>query len=635
MTLLQVDNLTKHYGAETVLRGVGFYLRRHEKVGLIGPNGSGKSTLFDILAGLREPDEGSVNFYGDFEVGYLTQDIEPDMGDDNTVWEEGLRVFSRLRQMERRMGDLEEKMGKAAGERDVDSLVQRYGEVRDRYERLGGYDYESRTRRILAGLGFSSDGELRQKVGSLSGGQRVRLALAKLLLSSPEFLLLDEPTNHLDLSAREFLEEYLHQFPGAVLVISHDRYFLDSVVERILEMNRGQISIYEGNYSFYEREKEERYQRRLEEYQQQQERIEEIKAFIRRYRAGQRSQEAKSRQKMLDRMDRIEKPPPPPPEMNLTLNPRRRSGREVCRVENLGKAFPAEGFIFRHFDTTVFKGDRIAIVGPNGSGKTTLLRTLLGRECPDEGTVEWGHGVDIGYFDQELAKLDEENTVLREIRRDSELNVPQARQLLGGFLFSGDDVYKRVADLSGGEKTRLLLAKLEVQRANVLALDEPTNNLDIVGRQTLQDVLQEFAGTFFLITHDRYFLQELVTQIWEVSACDSDVVIYRGDYKYYKRKAETRRTLEESKRPGKADSSPGKREKRENRSGEGSKSAEREAERIERRIAKLERRLNDLEEKMSDPANYEGEELGQLAQTYENLEKELAELYGEWEETLQ
>ena len=498
MPILSVIQLGKSFGAERIFAGIHFQVEAQDRIGLVGPNGAGKSTLLNILAGREEPDEGSISIAHNVRVGYLTQitDFHPQ----NTLREEMLSVFTELRRYERELGELAREMSSTTTQGDPvlhEELLKKYDSLQARYEHAGGYTYENRVDQVLDGLDFSREQQA-APVMRLSGGQQTRAALGKLLLQEPDLLLLDEPTNHLDLATLEWLETYLNAWKGAMVIVAHDRYFLDKVVSRTIELNAGRIEEYPGNYTKYLSLREERMERRLREYESQQAYIEHTEEFIRRYKAGQRSREARGRQKLLDRMERVERPREQP-EMSFEFTPVTDSGLIVIAAQKLAVGYgqgPRQQIepkvLVRVPDLELLRGDRVGLIGPNGAGKTTLLRTLIGELSPVSGHVQIGHGVRIGYYSQTHAGLTMERTILDEIRQVSVLREEGARSFLGRFLFSKDDVFKPIGALSGGERSRVALAKLTLQGSNLMILDEPTNHLDLQSRQFLEEVLSEF-----------------------------------------------------------------------------------------------------------------------------------------------
>ena len=541
MSVVSVLQVGKSFGAERIFAGIQFQIDEHDRIGLVGPNGAGKSTLLNILAGREEPDEGNVARQRNIRIGYLTQitDFQPQ----NTLHEELLSVFSYLRAWELELEELAQKMASSETQEDTElheQLLKRYSDLQAQYEHAGGYTYENRVEQVLDGLGFTRE-QQSAPVMHLSGGQQTRAALGKLLLQEPDLLLMDEPTNHLDLAALEWLETYLASWKGAMVIVAHDRYFLDKVVSRTLEMAFGRIEEYPGNYTKYLQLREERMERRMREYEAQQAHIAHTEEFIRRYKAGQRSREARGRQTLLNRMERVERPQDFP-EMHFEFTPITNSGQVVISTQKLAvgygggtrrEAHTGEPLLLaRVADLELMRGDRVGLIGPNGAGKTTMLRTLIGELPPIEGQVQIGHNVRIGYYSQTHSGLTMERTILDEIRQVTTLSEEGARSFLGRFLFSGDDVFKAIGTLSGGERSRVALAKLTLQGSNFMVLDEPTNHLDLQSRQFLEEVLNEFEGTLLFVSHDRYFIDSLATKVWAIE--EGVLIPYRGNYTDYR-----------------------------------------------------------------------------------------------------
>lgn len=540
MPIVSIIHVGKSFGAERIFADVNFQIEEHDRIGLVGPNGAGKSTLLQILAGREELDEGSVAVARNVRIGYLTQVV--DFQPQNTLREEMLSVFSMLDQWEDELNELALKMASSEAQSDTilhDQLLARYDDLQMRYEHAGGYTYENRVEQVLDGLGFTREQQA-SPVMHLSGGQQTRAALGKLLLQEPDLLLLDEPTNHLDLAALEWLETYLSNWKGAMVIVAHDRYFLDKIVTRTIEMAFGRIEEYPGNYTKYLQLREERMERRLREYEAQQAHIAHTEEFIRRYKAGQRSRQARGRQKLLDRLDRVERPQDFP-ELHFEFTPVTDSGLIVIATHKLAAGYTGEAqstenvvpkVLVQVSDLELLRSDRVGLIGPNGAGKTTLLRTLIGELPPVSGQIQLGNSVRVGYYSQTHSGLNMERSVMDEIRQISVLSEEGARSFLGRFLFSGDDVFKPIKSLSGGERSRVALAKLTLQGSNFMVLDEPTNHLDLQSRQLLEEVLSEYEGTLLFVSHDRYFIDSLATKVWAIE--DGVLVPYLGNYTDYR-----------------------------------------------------------------------------------------------------
>ncbi len=531
MPLLSATGLTKTFGDVTVLAGVSLTLEPGEKAGLVGRNGAGKTTLLRLLAGLDVPDRGTAVLRAGAVAGYLAQ--LPDVPLDYTLWDEALEAFAVLRDVERKLAAAESRMASPEIHGDdarLRAALEEYGRLRERFERAGGFGYEAEARRTLAGLGFRED-QYRQPLASMSGGQRSRAALARLLLSGPDLLLLDEPTNHLDLEALEWLQAFLQSYHGALLLVSHDRYLLDAVTSRTLDLEDGRLEEYPGHYSLYVTEREARRVRQQEAFERQQEEIEVLKAYIRRYHAGQKSRQAKSREKRLARITPVEAPRTARA-LTFRLDAPRRGPQTVVRLRNVTKRYGTTP-VLRHVAVEIHRGEKVGLIGPNGTGKTTLLRIIAGLEPPTSGVVEVGAGVRIGYFAQHAEDtLDATRSVLDEVLGARPLGPEQVRTVLGRFLFSGEAVYKKIAQLSGGERRRVALAKMVLDRPNLLLLDEPTTHLDLPSLEMLESALRAFAGAMILVSHDRYLLDHVAGRLLILT--DGEVVDVPGPYHSYR-----------------------------------------------------------------------------------------------------
>jgi ATP-binding cassette subfamily F protein 3 len=535
MSLIQANDLSKSYGAQDVLSGVSLTVPRQARVALIGPNGVGKSTLLHLLAGVEQPDGGSLQLARGLEIGFLPQEssygVKSFSGE--TIWELCQGAFVELLRSEQRLRELEQAM---ADPRQVDEAMVRYGSMQEAFELAGGYTYEARMRQILGGLGFAPD-ELDAPLARLSGGERTRALLARLLLGDPDLLILDEPTNHLDLEAIEWLEAWLRDFAGAAVIVSHDRYFLDRVVDQVWELNPGGINHFRGDYSAYLEQRSQRLALLEARFQSQQEHIRKEQDYIQRNIAGQNTRQAQGRRKRLERMLRDEAVvlPDSTRTAQIRFAEARRSGDIVMQTSGLAIGYPdAEEPLFQVPDLTLLRGECVALIGPNGAGKTTFLKTLLGDLEPFSGKVTLGASLQCGYFEQAHAGLRPEKTLLEEVLdSDPTLRISEARSLLGRFAFSGDEVKKQVRVLSGGERGRLALLKLVLQGANLLLLDEPTNHLDIPSQETLQAALESFNGTIMLVSHDRYLIRALASQVWVVTPDEGKLEVHLGGYDGY------------------------------------------------------------------------------------------------------
>jgi ATP-binding cassette subfamily F protein 3 len=512
MAIASLTNVEKHFGKKVLFEKLDLAIYEEERVGFIGANGSGKTTLFRMLTGQVAPDMGTVVVGRNTKVGYLVQN--PVFDAENTVIDEAELGFAQLHDLSHKMRELEHQMAEVTGD-ELDKVLEKYTNVQHEFDIAGGYAWQHKMEATLLGVGLGRE-TWEQKVKVLSGGQRSRLALTKLLLSEPDLLLLDEPTNHLDLAAIEWLEGYLADFNGAVVLISHDRFLLDRLTTRIVWLNRSQIDSYPGNYSAYveQRQLNELSQQRAYEIQQKD--IEKQKEFIRRFKAGQRSKEAKGREARLDRLlksDDVIRSVGVQQKINLSLNTNQRAGDRVLTVRELSKAFGPKK-LWDSISTEIGRGERIGIIGPNGSGKTTLLKVLMDLEPGDGGTVKWGANLKIGYYDQRLDMLKPHHSLMDALHDGRMIKDKEARDVLGLMLFGNDDIEKHIEMLSGGEKARVRLAQLLVDKPNVLVLDEPTNHLDIASREALEAALSDFEGTIVCVSHDRYFLDQVVERLW-------------------------------------------------------------------------------------------------------------------------
>src|SRR5713226_5909069 len=523
--LFRLTDVHKAYGAQEVLRGATLQINKSEHVGLVGRNGAGKTTIFRLVNREETPDRGEVARARGLKLGLLTQHVHFDQG--STVHESALAAFGRLQQIEHEMHELEHRMADA-GE-DLEKILSRYSDLQHEFEREGGFEYSAKAEAILQGLGFDRD-TWQLETEKLSGGQQNRLGLACLLLSEPDVLLLDEPTNHLDVGAVEWLEEFLQTYASAFVIISHDRYFLDRACRRIIEIENGRATSYNGNYSAFLLEREERREAQQRAYDNQQRLIAKTEEFIRRNLAGQKTKQAKSRRTMLQRLERLDAVRADQASGDFRLQEIERAGTHVLTVIDTAIGYP-DKTLARDISLILRRGECLGVIGPNGSGKTTFVRTVLGQLPPLSGELSWGAKVQIGYYAQQLEDLDERNEIIMELRCVAPANATagELRCFLAKFLFVGDDVYKHVRDLSGGEKGRLSLAKLIYSRRNVLVLDEPTNHLDIPSREALEEALDAFEGTIITISHDRYFLDRVATQILALDG-DGNIEHYHGDY---------------------------------------------------------------------------------------------------------
>lgn len=626
-TILTVADLAKSYGSEQIFSGVSFQLAEREHAAIVGVNGAGKSTLMKIIAGVEDPQSGVVALSSGARLTYLAQETR--FTSDRTVREEARLAFADALAAADRMREIEQSMASASGA-ELDELLHEYDRLHVSFETGGGYDVEHRTDEVLMGLGFTFE-QFDQPVNQLSGGQKTRVALAKALLASPDLLLLDEPTNHLDLTMVEWLEEFLRTWAGACLIISHDRYFLDRVTTRTLDMSFGRLEDYPAAYARYLVLREERMSRRMQEYEEQQAFIARTEEFVRKYKAGQRSREARGRQTRLERLERIERPQEHEG-LNLKLATAIRSGREVVRMTPLQvgyKTADGNSELLQTPELMIERGDRVALVGPNGCGKSTLLRTLIGELDPLKGRVMFGANVKLGYYAQGHERLPSDGTPLSVLLDTQPMGEESARTYLGRFLFSDDDVFKRVGSLSGGERSRLALACLLLQQANFLVLDEPTNHLDIHTRETLEEMLREFDGTVLFVSHDRFFIDQVATRVWAVQ--DGVVKPYLGQYTDYQRQLAKKSEPPKPEPVASVVESKPQTAPRRVRGGEAQ--AQKALNQAERDIAKLEGRLNELSDALA-VASIDADlgALERLGAEYAKVQDDLEDAYSRWEE---
>ncbi|MBI4926156.1 MAG: ABC-F family ATP-binding cassette domain-containing protein [Anaerolineae bacterium] len=632
MPLLTATGLGKSFGSVDIFLNVHLSIPHRARIGLVGANGVGKTTLLRALTGEEEPSTGEVTLARGVRLGYLPQ--RPNLDTPRTIWEECLTAFADLLEMQAELARMERAMGERP---DDEELLDNYGRLQARFEHGGGYTFEARIRQTLSGLGFST-ADYKRPLNQSSGGQKTRAFLARLLLSQPDLLLLDEPTNHLDIEAIEWLEGYLRDFSGGVLIVSHDRYFLDQVVDHIWEMTPA-LEIYPGNYSAYLQQREERYRRIMAEYEQQQAFLEKEDEYIRRNIAGQNVNQAKGR---LTRMKRLLEtaliaPPIQPRSLRFRLTPSARSGDLVLRTYGLAVGYQDERrVLFRVPDLILRRGECAAVIGPNGAGKTTFLKTILGQIPPLQGEAVLGANLEIGYFAQAHEGLRPNFTLMDEIVSVApQMRQGEIRDYLAKFLFTGDDVFKTVSLLSGGERGRLALAILSLSSANLLLLDEPTNHLDLPSQEVLQAVLSGYAGTVLLVSHDRYLIDGLATQIWEVQPADGKLRIFEGAYSAYKQvlaaEEAARLAARQSEGPAQRSARPEESRPRSARSSNRERERQERIRRLEEAIAALEDELaavgRALENPPADPAK-----VLRLSQSYQQLQDDLDAAMSDWAE---
>ncbi len=628
MAVLSTRDLSKSYGAEDIFEEVSVDVPHGAKIALVGPNGAGKTTFLRILIGEELPTEGDVFTMKGLTTGYLPQLTE--LTGDQTVWEEMLSVFTDLIDMERRLSELEARMVQ-----DFDNVAEQYGRLQHAFEAAGGYTYEHQIRYVLGGLGFEAH-ELHRPLSLLSGGERTRALLGRLLLEKPDLLLLDEPTNHLDIEAVAWLESYLKEWQGAMVAVSHDRYFMDQVAEVIWEMDWGRVQVYRGNYSAYVRQREERYERLLAEYEAQQVYIEKQEQFIRRTLEGQKTKQAQSRRKLLERFkaQKAIRRPQRHHKLRLRLRDGKRSGDKVLMTHDLVVGYPDGPPLFQAPDITLYRTELAALIGPNGAGKTSFLKTVMGEIVPKGGEVEFGASLNVGYLAQGYEDLDPEKNVMQCILDLQDMPISEARNYLATYLFTGDDVFKPVDALSGGERARVALARLSLLGANFLLLDEPTNHLDIPSQEILQEVMANYGGTILLVSHDRYLIDALATQIWYLSR-EGELTVYEGAYKPFLRWREEQKARAAE---AKAEQEIVEVAEQSGENGSASHPSGLSDYQRARRVAELEARIEHLEAEMArlntEIANASGEgvieRVAELGESYTRAESELDERVAEW-----
>lgn len=639
--ILSCQNISKAFVENQVLKNVSFHIEDHEKAAIVGINGAGKTTLLRIIVGEMTPDDGQVVLAKDKTLGYLAQNSTVDTS--HTIYEELLSVKADLLRLEEKIRECENNMKHAEGDA-LEDLMRQYTSLTHAFEIGGGYLYRSELVGVLKGLGFTED-EFSKPVATLSGGQKTRVALGRLLLQNPDLIILDEPTNHLDMTSIAWLETYLLNYKGAVLIVSHDRYFLDRIAGKVIEIDQSKATTFMGNYSDYAVKKEQlrvaawnAYMNQQRDIKHQEEVIEKLKSFNRE----KSIKRAESREKMLDKIEVIEKPSEVRTDMKLTLTPRILSGNDVLTVEHMSKSFDSHK-LFTDVNFEIKRGEHVAIIGDNGSGKTTLLKILNGLVPADQGTFRLGSNVEIGYYDQEHHVLHSEKTLFEEISDDYPyLNNTQIRNVLAAFLFTGEDVFKRISDLSGGERGRVSLAKLVLSNANFLILDEPTNHLDIMSKEILEDALNGYEGTILYVSHDRYFINRTAHRILDLT--EGQFVSYVGNYDYYLEKHDTVMAAIEASTPQSADADntaatkaaesevklDWKAQKEEQAR---LRKKENDLKKCEEKIAELEARISEIDTEMSDPAiGTQVAKLQELTKEQTSCQEQLEKLYEQWEE---
>ena len=628
--ILACKQIQKAFGINTILDNVTFHVEEREKAAIVGVNGAGKTTLFKILTGEMGADKGEIYLKKEASLAYLAQNQQIDT--EKTIWQEMMTVFEKIYQEEQNLREMENKMSNLSG-KDLSDHIKKYAQAQQNFEHNDNYGYESRIKGVLKGLGFLEE-DYNLPVYQLSGGQKTRVYLSKLLLSKPDILLLDEPTNHLDISSIQGLEDFLKGYQGTVLLISHDRYFLDKIVTKVIEIENKKSSVYEGNYTFYSKQKEINRQIQQKAYEVQQKEIKHQEDVIKTLRAFNREKSikrAESREKALERMEKVEKPENLPTKMRLRLTPKITSGNDVLKAENLKKSFDTLQ-LFQNVNFDIKRGEKVAIIGPNGVGKSTLFKILLGKVRQDAGEIKIGTNVHIGYYDQEQQELEESKTIFQEIADAyPTMESGKIRNILAAFVFTGDDIYKTISSLSGGEKGRISLAKIMLSNANLLMLDEPTNHLDMYSKEILEDAINCYEGTVIYISHDRYFINRTAQKVLELTS--TGVNQYLGNYQYYleKKQEQEQNNKTETKQvtyivsEGKADWLKQKEQQAQERK------AAAKVNKVEQEIEQTEIKIKELDTMLFE-IHADFSKAQELFEQKTQLEEQLEQLYQKWEE---
>lgn len=630
--ILSCNNISKSFGTDVIIKSCSFNIEDHEKAAIVGINGAGKSTLLKIITGIEPADTGLVTLAKDKTLGYLSQ--QQNLNSDNTIYDELLSVKQYILDMEAQLRSIENQM-KSADDTALETLMKKYSDLNHEFELNNGYAYKSEITGVLKGLGFAEE-DFTLNVNTLSGGQKTRVALGRLLLSKPDIILLDEPTNHLDMESISWLENYLLNYSGAVLIVAHDRYFLDKIVSKIIELDNGNATVFSGNYTDYASKKAILRNMQLKEYLNQQREIkhqEEVITKLKQFNREKSIKRAESREKMLNKIEFVDKPEILNDKMDIKLEPNVISGNDVLTVDNLTKGFDGT-VLFDNICFQIKRGERVALIGSNGTGKTTILKLINGIIPADSGSIYLGAKVNIGYYDQEHHVLDPDKTIFDEIRDAyPDLNNTQIRNTLAAFLFTNEDVFKYIKDLSGGERGRVSLAKLMLSNANFLILDEPTNHLDITSKEILENALNSYTGTVLFVSHDRYFINSTATRIIELA--NKTVVNYIGNYDYYLEKKDILGakpiTNNISKSSSSAISKLNWQEEKVKQAQQ--KKIKNEIKRTEERMALIEAEIEELDNMYADPAiSSDTAKLMEIHTRKEALSKELDELYDKWGE---
>ena len=639
--LLACQNISKAFGTKEVLHDVNFHINEKEKIAIVGINGSGKTTLLKIIMGEETPDNGQVIIAKDTTIGYLSQ--HQDISFDNTIYGEMLATKQYILDLETNIRKLEKDMKHAEGE-ELEKILETYNRLSSKYDRDNGYSYESEITGVLKGLGFSPE-DYDRHINTLSGGQKMRIALGRLLLTRPDLIILDEPTNHLDMPSISWLEGFLTSYSGSVLIVSHDRYFIDRIVTKVIEIDNKKATIYHGNYTYFADKRAELRASMMKAYLNQQAQIKHQEAVITKLKQFNREKSikrAESREKMLDKIDVLDKPTEIASEMRLTLEPSVESGNDVLTVSHLAKSFGKEP-LFTDLDFDIKRGEKVALIGGNGTGKTTILKMINHIVSKDAGTITLGSRVHIGYYDQEHQVLSLHKTIFEEISDAyPDLNNTKIRNVLAAFLFTGDDVFKKIEDLSGGERGRVSLAKLMLSPANFLILDEPTNHLDIQSKSILEDAIRSYTGTVLVVSHDRYFINRIATRILELK--DQKLYSFIGNYEYYDSHKEQVYTAAAAVAPESADSVPDttapvssakddyKKQKEEQAR---IRKKENDIKKTEQQIEEIEADISEIDREFEKPEiATNSAKLGELSKKREELSSKLSALYEAWEDLL-
>lgn len=631
--ILACQNISKAFGTDEIIQHASFHIEENEKAAIVGINGAGKTTLLRIIMGELEADQGEVILAKNRTIGYLPQN--PDIAGNRTVYEEVLSARDDLTAMQQELIEMEQSMSSLQGE-ELEKLMDTYNRRNLEFEQRGGASYKSEITGVLKGLGFTEE-EFGKHMQTLSGGQRTRVCLGKLLVTRPDVILLDEPTNHLDIGSITWLETFLLNYRGAVVIVSHDRYFLDRVVRKVVELDRSQVSVFSGNYSDYAVKKAQVREAQLKQYYNQQREIrhqEEVIAKLKSFNREKSIRRAESREKMLDKIERLEKPVEENTDIHLNLEPRTVSGNDVLSVEHLAKSYPGQR-LFTDLFFELKRGERVALIGDNGTGKTTILKIINEMVEADQGTVKLGTNVHIGYYDQEHQVLHPEKTLVEEISDAyPDLTNTEIRNVLAAFLFTGDEVFKRISELSGGERGRVSLAKLMLSEANFLILDEPTNHLDITSKEILEQALNHYTGTVLFVSHDRYFINKTATRILDLTG--ETLVNYIGNYDYYLEKCRELTRIYAPEKEAQQKAEPVSSSKADWKQMKEEQARQRKLEndrkRTEEQIEETEQRIQELEEAFSDSEiATNSARLQELHQEYQEKQKELEHLYEQWE----